>query len=328
MLKKQQENLGIFNKLYKDCFNSHNYLNYSSFLKNPLYFEKEQITLFFEKLFTHFNNLNLSRLVNLEYISFSDGSTTNYLLNQLTIEDFDVIDNLFFNQEFEDIKQIKKFINNQCSQLDNFMDKIEFFRPINNINLDEFNIDFTEIKKLSSNEFKYIKANFLKVFKEMSYGFYEKNFKPVGREYSIYVCNKEIVFYNLKLLYNYIFLIYKEILLNQKDNNLFYSIKNLQKYFPIILNDINLVSNYYANNSEFFHRLNKRNFTNFDMKEIILKSLEYNSNLYKNLNEDWKKDKDICEKLLNLNISNIALILRYGFIDNDNFKKYILNYFK
>lgn len=41
-----------------------------------------------------------------------------------------------------------------------------------------------------------------------------------------------------------------------------------------------------------------------------------------------KKDKDICEKLLNLNISNIALILRYGFIDNDNFKKYILNYFK
>ena len=64
------------------------------------------------------------------------------------------------------------------------------------------------------------------------------------------------------------------------------------------------------------------------MKEIILKSLEYNSNLYKNLNEDWKKDKDICEKLLNLNISNIALILRYGFIDNDNFKKYILNYFK
>ena len=64
------------------------------------------------------------------------------------------------------------------------------------------------------------------------------------------------------------------------------------------------------------------------MKEIILKSLEYNSNLYKNLNEDWKKDKDICEKLLNLNISNIALILRDGFIDNDNFKKYILNYFK
>ena len=94
------------------------------------------------------------------------------------------------------------------------------------------------------------------------------------------------------------------------------------------MNDINLVSNYYANNSEFFYRLNKRNFTNFDMKEIILKSLEYNSNLYKNLNEDWKKDKDICEKLLNLNISNIALILRYGFIDNDNFKKYILNYFK
>ena len=110
MLKKQQENLGIFNKLYKDCLNSHNYLNYSSFLKNPLYFEKEQITLFFEKLFTHFNNLNLSRLVNLEYISFSDGSTTNYLLNQLTIEDFDVIDNLFLIKNLKILNKSKNLL--------------------------------------------------------------------------------------------------------------------------------------------------------------------------------------------------------------------------
>lgn len=323
----KNKNLGDLNRIYKKCLKEENILKYNDFNQKSLFFKEDNLKNFFEEIFNSLHSSNLTRKINIEYLGFTDGIETDFMLKHLSIKPFDgnKIEDTFFTQKITNIQDLNNFIFSNC---ENIIDDLTFFQPISRINLDDFNINFNSILNLNDSNFNNIKIEFLTNFKEMSFGFYKKEFPPVGYEYSFKFCNKEIVFYNLKLIYNYIFLIYEQIIKTNSDYyKLLCTIPNLQKYFPIILNNIDALTPYFAYNKEFFINLNKNNTTSFKLEEIILKSLKYNSEIYKMLDNDLRQNKDICKELINLNINNILLISKYGIVDNNELKDYLLKYF-
>ena len=171
----KNKNLGDLNRIYKKCLKEENILKYNDFNQKSLFFKEDNLKNFFEEIFNSLHSSNLTRKINIEYLGFTDGIETDFMLKHLSIKPFDgnKIEDTFFTQKITNIQDLNNFILSNC---ENIIDDLTFFQPISRINLDDFNINFNSILNLNDSNFNNIKIEFLTNFKEMSFGFYKKEF--------------------------------------------------------------------------------------------------------------------------------------------------------
>lgn len=335
IIMKRNKEYGDLHRLMK-TFNDKKYINYYEVNSRNIFFKKEQLEKFIEDILKSLQSSNIHKHIDMAFTGFSDGTVVDYALHSFHLYDFDIhsSDESFFAEKISSIDGIKKFIS--CGNTDIFelIENIPFFDNIKYLNLNDYDIDFNSVVNLEPINFDSIKYLFNEQFKEISCGFYKKVYRPVGQAYLLNICDKDIVYYNLKLVYNYIYLIYNEIISKNDESMKFLcKINDLPDYFPVIYTDIELLSHYCAYNEFYWSCLNcdymeEKDKVKFSFKDIVLHGLKYNPNFYSYLDENLTKDKEICKTLLDLDVEYFSLICRFGLYNNDDLKSYILKYFE
>lgn len=257
----------------------------------------------------------IPRVIHMDYTGFCDGNdNVDYLLNRFDIKEMSFIDNIIFSEKITDITKIKDFlfrINYDYDYLNFYMDGDMLEK------LHDFDIDLSTLNS-SIDSFK---KGFLEEHTETEYGIKRNGSACVGYEWYEFICNKEDVYYNLSIIYDFINK-FKEYLLTDDDfaEDILSNFSSIEDA-PYILKNKNLLVKAIAYNKIFASTLTKEDSIGlFATKNIILKAIEENPNCYKHIDIYYQRDEDVYCKAIDEDIKLLSFIIETNSFDSRKVK--------
>lgn len=262
----------------------------------------------------------ICRSIYLRYIGFRDGdNNVDYSLQEFKIEKPEKADSIIFGEKIKDTFFIKEFLQVK----DHHFDFLGYYY-FNSDMLKELKNFHVHISDLNPN-LDCFKKDFLEEHEEVEDGIRRNLCAGVGYEYMKFICNKDDVYYNLSIIYDFCNKFKQYLVLHEK-----FSIKFIPYFedlndIPYIFEHKKLLVDIIAFNKTLASKITSEMFIgNFSTKELIIDAIMLNSNCYCHINEYYKKDSDIIKLIIEKNIALLPFVIEYNNIDENNIKEKLI----
>lgn len=274
-----------------------------------------------EKCIEQLTSKKVSRKIDFDYYGFTDTITTTYDLDNLIVSEL-YNDEALFSKRIETQDEIKNFLN-ATSLLNEYPDFLYVHSELLN-KLKDFDLDLSLFRDIDISN---IIEEFQENYEEKDFGLIRNNYPCVGYSYTLYICNKEDVWYNLKLITWYLRNFYENLLKSSYEDKIkvIETIPNIIDNLPIIATSEDLLSCVIA----FGDNLTRTKLLNDKTKDntkLILDALIKNPNCYKFLPANYQNDMEICKCAIKNSISILPSVIENGPIKKSEWEKLIIEF--
>lgn len=287
---------------------------YYTSMSNSIDFEVGKI--FIDEAIKILLDKNIPRNITLKYIGFTtykeDEEVTDYNIRSLKINDLFVgSDEGIFIKKIESRNDIFNILNYHKSYLlPDFLhlsSEEKRYAEINKIDIDSLDVN------IKDDGFEIIKKLFLEELEEKDYGFFRKDFFGCEESFEYFICDKEVCYYNLKLIYLFVKELYGHMIEhNFEERKKVFSMSSFRlEYFPNITKDENILAYLMAYNRHYLLDFEKY-VGSFDKVSMLKKIIDIVPSNYKLIPQVYQKDIEIVEHMIGHHIEYLSLLIEYG----------------